>query len=333
MRFQKVIFSLFVMFYAVSGMANDNEAIVKINDAKNDLMSAVDEQAPSVEKRLTFPYVVHFKGEVNYSDKDENLRPVKEKTSFIDTAVIETGDQAEVEILVDPTRRFFLGPNTKLNISSISRENQEVSDLVLVKGFMRWKALEESAKEYQIKLHSDLFSIVLPHGHMTFEYFRERARLEVKLFNGELKFAQLNGEFPVDLSSGDGVNFTGRISEGEIEYDFLLQGRKIPKGKLSPKYRLSEKDMNLYSDEAIKKKEAELKKQEELKRKAVLKKLSKLICQNPGAEANECHWKKEKGNCVRYRCNVQGQWSDRVVLGVKDVSQCNQAQSVRRCNY
>ncbi len=326
-----IVFFQFMIVHAQESMKN--QTIIKLNETKNDLITQNDDVNLLFEQRLTFPYVVSFKGDVRYSDKDETMRAVKVKTSFIDTAVIETGDQSELEISIDSTRRLFLGPQTKLNISSISRENQEVSDLVLVRGFLRWKATEDGAKEYSIKLHSDLFSIVLPHGHMTFELFHERARLEVKLFNGELRFAQLNGEFPVDLVGGDGVNFTGRISEGEIEYDFLLQNRKIPKGKLSAKYRLSEKDMNLYSDDAIKKREMDLKNQQELKRRAMLKKLEKNICQNPGAEANECRWQLEKGQCVRYRCDIQGKWSDRVVLGVKESAQCKKQVVIQKCNY
>lgn len=334
MRFVFILFIIFCQFRFVNAeQSASHQNAIKLNETKNDLITQNEDSNLLFEQRLTFPYVVNFKGDVRYSDKDETMRAVKIKTSFIDTAVIETGDQSEVEILIDSTRRLFLGPQTRLNISSISRENQEVSDLVLVRGFLRWKATEDGVKEYSIKLHSDLFSIILPHGHMTFEYFRDRARLEVKLFNGELRFAQLNGEFPVDLIGGDGVNFTGRISEGEIEYDFLLHSRKIPKGKLSAKYRLSEKDMNLYSDEAIKKRELEIKKQEELKKKAHQKKLAKQICQNPGAEANECRWQIEKGQCIRYRCDIQGQWSDRVVMGVKDYSECKKQMVIRRCNY
>src|SRR5690606_12649468 len=105
-------------------------------------------------------------------------------------------------------------------------------------------------------------------------------------------------------TSGQEVFFQGTREDGEVAYDILLKGRKIPKGNLSKVASISAAEMREFSGEEVeKKRQLELrKKAAEVAKKNILK--PGQICRHPGAKLNECVWicennpKTEKARCL-----------------------------------
>ena len=139
-----------------------------------------------------------------------------------------------------------------------------------------------------------------------------------------------------NLKFQEGASFQGVLKKGVLEFDLLLENRKVPKGEWQESFTCDFKqilkEMNeLETLEAVKRKKAEQNaKLAEKKRKL---EYEKSVCHEPNAQFNECLWKRENKTCVRYRCDGQGQWQDRQVLPKNQSFRCRTKPTVSKCDY
>ena len=296
-----------------------------------------------------YPALTHWQGQAWVTGKEGVRRLIKSRHVLREKALLETALSSEVRIQMDAKRTLTILGNSELSLPVISWETGEAPVVMLKSGSFRWLQKDKTKSDYNIALTSDLFQFISPDGEYVFIMEPNKAYAGVKVIQGAMEFSALNGEESVNVKTGQQAGFQGVIEGGEIAYDVLLKGRKIPRGRLTEVVQIDKKELHRVADEARKKKQAE---QEEIARKEAAKaRASKegRICSRPAGKFNECVWtcinnpKGEKKNClvqragttcVRQRCNANGQWAEETVLSAEKASiMCKAEPVVAACDY
>lgn len=296
-----------------------------------------------------YPSIDEWQGQVWLTGKDGKRRQVQRKQVLREKALIETSQSAEVKIHLDDKRTIVLLGSSALFIPVIGWEHGETPVLILKSGDLHWIQNLNDKGAYNIALSSDLFEFISPPGNFIYSIDPQKAFAGVRVFEGSLEFSALNGEDSVLVKKGQKVGFQGVLEGGEISYDILLKGKKIPKGSLTEITSVDAHEVAKVAD-AEKKRLQEIAVKKARERAALAKsKREGLICQAPPAKFNECVWlclnnpKIEKKNClvsqfkvscVRRRCNANGEWADETILNAeKGSSKCKAQAIVAPCDY
>jgi hypothetical protein len=133
-----------------------------------------------------------------------------------------------------------------------------------------------------------------------------------------------------EMSTPEGTKlvFQAELVDGDIAYDFLLNDRKIPKLKME-KHKIDKPlllDSNLWT--------ASVKKAAEAKKKQVKKAAidnTKYICKKPNGILSTCAFVQESLQCIRYTCNLSGEWTQRTVFSKSDL--CPKVKTVKDCEW
>lgn len=296
-----------------------------------------------------YPAVSQVRGAVWLTGKDGKRLSLRKPVALREKAVLETSLDGEVKVQLDEKRTITLLGAGELTIPVISWESGEAPVVILKTGQLRWQQSLKDKAAYNIALRSDLFEFIAPPGDYVLSVDPSRALAGVKMFEGSMEFSALNGEDSVQVQSGQQVSFQGVLEGGEIAYDILLKGKKIPRGRLTAVTALDLKELAKASEaEKLRQKKEKLEKQRLAKAKALDAKEG-AICQGPAGRFNECSWtclnnpKKEKKaclvavpgvSCVRHRCNANGEWAEETVLDAeKGGSLCKAQVVVGPCDY
>jgi hypothetical protein len=313
------------------------------------LLSLLSLAASTAWSAPKYPAVEEVQGSVSLTGKDGKKIKLTSKTPLQEKALFETSDDSTVRIALDGVRQFVVLPSSAVLLPTISWEGGEAPVLILRSGSVRWKQKESEKPSYNTVLRTDLYEFLPPAGDFIFHINGPKAYGEVKVLKGSIEFSALNGETTVQAKSGEQVGFQGMVEGGEIAYDVLLKGKKIPRGNLTPVTKISEKELASF-DGAEKKRQAQAaqlaKKQQ---KSAQAAKKAGAICSNPSALFNECSWvcvgnpKGEKKQCLlgnpgvscqRHRCNANGEWAEETVLGAQNASNnCKAQPVVAPCDY
>jgi hypothetical protein len=292
------------------------------------LTSAVAMAAPK------YPLVEEVQGKATLAGKDGKKVPLTTKSPLQEKALFETGDDATVRVALDGARRFTVLPNSSVLLPTISWEGGEAPVLNLRAGSVRWVQSTEEKPSYNTALRSDLYEFLPPAGDYIFSIDTPKAYGEVKVIKGSIEFSALNGETSAQAKTGEQVGFQGMVEGGEIAYDVLLKGKKIPRGNLTPVTRISDKDLAAFDGAEKKRKQAEAQKIQKQKKAAQASKKVGGICSNPSARFNECVWVKKGDSCQRRRCNANGDWAEETLLNAQNASiNCKAQPVVAPCDY
>ncbi|MFN8791867.1 MAG: hypothetical protein ACK5Y2_10480 [Bdellovibrionales bacterium] len=271
------------------------------------------------------PRIVEVLGDVE-NLKTPTLR-VSPKMLIVDHLHLKVPAQGFVKVKLDEKRTLTAYGPAEFEIPIISWEDRDFPEIQLKSGVLRF---EVESHPFNFALKSPLFEVNLPIGETVLMYDPERALAEAMVIQGQMEFRALNAEESAVLTSGQKVSFRGLLEEGEIAYDLLLQGRKIPKGRLQPIEKLNQQDLLRYSSFS----EKESRKEKERKRlaaeKKALEKRGPNLCQKPNGTLNECLWKKEGNSCWRSRCVADGLWKDRQKV---ESWECESKSKLGPCNY
>lgn len=300
-------------------------------------------------KTPPYPAIKEWQGQAWITGKDGKRQVLRTKLVLRDKALVETSLLGQVKVQLDEKRSLTLLGDSAISLPVISWETGESPILILKRGEFQWQQDLKAKGAYNVAVRSDLFEFILPPGKYTLSVYPEKAFAGVKVFEGSLEFSALNGDESATVKAGQQVGFQGVLEGGEIAYDVLLKGKKIPRGHLASVSSIdateltkaAEADRKLQQSIARKKKAAQMV-IDTLKREGV-------ICQDPPAKFNECAWvclnnpKKEKkvclvgaggASCVRRRCNANGVWADETVLDAEKSGNICKAQSVvAPCDY
>lgn len=304
--------------------------------------------AESNDKGPKYPAVTEWQGQVWLTDSKGKRELLRKKQVLKLKSEIETSSLGQVKVQLDTTRSLVLGGDSQISFPSISLGDGEVTVIRFFRGTLKWHHPLESATSHNIAITSDLFEFILPQGIYTLFIDPSRAVANVKVFQGVFEFSALNGEEYARVVAGQQISFQGIMENGEIAYDVLLKGKKIPKGSLSAVVDLTNEEMKkvLKEEQAIKKIFEAHKKAEKEERHKEREK--GLICKKPEGKFNQCAWvcinnsKNEKkicqlkfgAACVRRRCNANGDWSDEIQLSAeKSANFCRAQPLVGPCDY
>ncbi|MEN0058815.1 MAG: hypothetical protein AAGB31_08265 [Bdellovibrio sp.] len=296
-----------------------------------------------------YPAVVEFQGPVWLTAKDGQRSPLKGKPVLRDKALFETSGSGRVKVQLDSERSFTVLPDSEISLPAISWESGEAPIIHLRKGSLRWQQKLSEKGAYNVALRSDLFEFLAPPGDYRLTMDPAKAFTSVQVYEGELFFSALNGEESVMVRAGQQAGFQGVFESGEIAYDVLLKGKKIPKGVLTPVTAIDTKELDREAEQEKQRLKAEQERKARKKAALVKKKRPGEICSEPSAKFNECAWvcvsnpKKEKKlclveqkevSCVRRRCNANGVWAEEAVLDAAKASTLCKAQPVvGLCDY
>lgn len=232
----------------------------------------------------------------------------------------------------------------------IYHDGEKNLTVVLQRGRMRWitKSLENLPKVSKVSLRTDLVEMEVGSQHseksdVGLMYDPLVPRVEVYNFSGKSILRVRESFETLNLDGKQKAYFQGVMDGGQIAYDILLKGKRIPRGVLSealPLPAADEKKFEVRKKVAVKVLSAEEK-----------RRLQGILCQNPGGSLNQCAWicegamKAAKGrkdcptertgvDCVRRKCDANGKWSDEFILPkVAGKAKCSGQALVAACDY
>ncbi|MFM6929521.1 MAG: hypothetical protein ACKOX6_13715 [Bdellovibrio sp.] len=284
-----------------------------------------------------YPSVLEWQGGVSLTGKDGKKVQVKGKIPLQEQALFETSDEGSVKVAIDAERSFIILPHSVVSLPTISWEGGEAPLIILKSGSLRWQQASKDKVAYNAALSSDLFQFIPPVGDFIFEMNPAKAYAEVKVLKGVIEFSALNGDEFAQVKAGHQVGFQGMVEGKEIAYDVLLQGRKIPRGRLTPVTAISAKELASFDGaEKKQKKAASLRRSKEMAARDSEGK-SGAICAKPAGRFNECVWQKvgkSDGACQRRRCNANGVWAEETTVDAqKPGTNCKAQPVVAPCDY
>lgn len=305
--------------------------------------------AKAKSKKPRYPFAQSLRGSaemVDWSIKivqrephiSEKPKAVRKGMVFKDKVHLRTGEKSHLRVELNPTSSLILEENTEVKIPDIEWQDGKTHEVSLIRGKIRYICKSNCERRVNSPLHAS----VPPPGDYLFEYDPQAPKIQASVLSGELNFRGLENETSVLLKSGEKAGFQGVIESDQLAFDVLLKGRKVAKGKLSAVEKLpAELAQTLLKqeEEAVK-----IEKKKLAARKAAQRKPSQ-ICDKPWGELNQCAWvceKNPKGSkdcavsagaqCVRMRCNANGQWADRLELPAGQ-SPCKAQAVVAACDY
>jgi hypothetical protein len=255
--------------------------------------------------------ILEASGEIADSSQPLKITKWSRNSRVVDRLSLSLGEKSHTKIQLHPQVILKAYGNTDFEIPNISWETRQFKEINLTKGSLR---IEVNKVPFEIYLSSPFFKVLLPQGIWVFSIDPKKGTGDILALNGNLEVASLNSQDKVSLKTGDRVTFQGLVEEGEIAYDLLLEGRKIPKGKWLPVANLTSVDNQNFSIEAERRKKAAEEKFRALKMKEEIKKRAKNLCLKPPGNFRECLWKVEKKQCLRSRCAADGKWKDSQVV-------------------
>ncbi|KHD90077.1 MAG: hypothetical protein OM95_00490 [Bdellovibrio sp. ArHS] len=294
-----------------------------------------------------YPAIRDIFGQVWLTGKDGKRVLVKNRQILREKALLETSLSGRVKVELDEKRSFVLLGSGEVLLPVISWESGEAPVVILKSGDLHWSQKDKGS--YNIALRSDLFEFLAVPGDYVLSVYPQKAFTGVKVFAGSMEFSALNGEESVTVKKGQQAGFQGVIENGEISYDVLLQGKKIPKGRLTAVTAIDAGELDKAASEEKKRLAdlAHLRAKEQAR--LAKEKREGVICSQPAGKFNECVWtclnnpKKEKKTClvqnpgttcVRRRCNANGEWAEETTLDAEKASILCKAQPVvAPCDY
>lgn len=249
-------------------------------------------------------------------------------------------EQIKIELGKDFYVIVFPESNAKVEGFYITKKDFKVRSVVFNSGRFYIKNGSSLEEDLTVIYQSDFFVWKNSEKNNQREFFIELnpAIAQVRFCAGEQGIAAslFDHETVKNLKFQEGASFQGVLKNGELEFDQLLQNRKIPKGEWKDSFTCNFKqilkEMNeLEASEIARLKKAEqTRKTEEKKRKI---EYDKSLCHEPNGQFNECLWKWENKTCIRYRCDGQGHWQDRQQLPKNQLYHCETKPKVSKCDY
>lgn len=242
---------------------------------------------------------------------------------------LKSGSQTKIQL--HPQIIITAYENTEFEIPIINWDTRQFKEIKLTKGAIR---LEVESVPFEFTFGTPFFQVSVPVGQWVFVMDHERALVDILSLKGDLELTSLNSEDKTQIKTGERVTFRGLLEEGEISYDLLLHGRKVPKGKWTEVQKLTPADEKAYSLAAEKLMLSQREKAKALASKSQLKKQAAQACRNPSGDFDECHWKLENNQCTRSRCAADGLWKDSQIVAP---SFCDKkagwSNGAKKCDY
>lgn len=263
------------------------------------------------------PVVEKLTGDVRIETGREPEMKGKDGIVLKEQARIVLSANSVLDLKLDAERRIRFFERSDVSIPNISWETGEAAQVDLRRGRLRWMGPAS-----EIKLLTPLVELKPTDSDFILSYDDKTGRTEIMMVKGAMEFRAQNAEKKLQLHTGEKAYFQGIFEEGEVAYDILLKGRKIPRGKLSGVEKVSAAEMKPFLEEERLKKLAAQKAAQDRKNRAAADRREGVICGDPRARLNECAWTTLGGHCVRRRCNANGQWAEDTRVSAEEAKKC-----------
>lgn len=316
----------------------------ELNSQEDDYEGTEDKPAKKL-KKLSYPSICGWSGKVEITSPSIPKNELKKKAIVRDNAEIKTPTNGSFCLDLSETDRLIVGPDSWVQLPGIEADTGMAKEVVLQKGELR---LILEYREFPIArtMSSKIYRQKVSQGDFVFKYNPLTGLGGVLSLEGDLQFQPLESEILMSVKAGESVDFQSEIKEGEVQYDQLLQGKKVVRGTLQPKQVVKPNEIEkvrasfaAFDLSLLRKKAMAI-----IAQKKIVAKNPNAICFKPEAEFNQCGYvcegvsKKAKKcdvekpgiQCVRQRCDANGHWTERYVLP-KNLSTCKAAPRVGPC--
>lgn len=246
-----------------------------------------------------------------------NGLPLK-KAIFWEFSTITEIETLKSEVLLFLPKQFYfkIYPDSQIRMLN--------STLQLIKGRIYIKM---QAKQLALQVPG-LFKFTSTVGDFLVSYDPKTKITDFEIVSQTQKIQIDSDDRDILANEGSKLTFTPEFVEGEMAYDFLLNDRKIPKLKMSqskvaPGTLLG---IQLWTLPTKKISDNTLKSKTDTKVESVT-----YICKGPKATLNACAFSIEGEYCVRYTCNLNGEWALRTQF-IKN-KLCPVVKVVKNCNW
>ncbi|MBL7556383.1 MAG: hypothetical protein JNM24_11230 [Bdellovibrionaceae bacterium] len=218
----------------------------------------------------------------------------------------------------------FLPEHVYLKIFKNSHIRWDGNTLHVVSGGVYVKAVSSSVA-IQVPI---LFKFGMNPGDMTIDHDPKAKSVRFEVLSKAQPIQIDSDDRVLTTTEGTKLAFQAEFVEGEMAYDFLLNDRKIPKLRMEK----GQIEKPIILDATIW--TAQVKKAVADKAKHVKKVAgdnSKYICKNPNGVLNSCFFVREGSSCLRYTCNLSGEWTQKTTFS--DNNLCPKAKIVKDCEW
>lgn len=282
--------------------------------------AADDRSAPKVGR------VKVIKGSVsilNAEGKSSSL--MKEGEIRESDTVIAASDGAAV-VEFDGGNKMHVHPDTEVKVKEFRDQKDSAARKALfqlIKGKIRNQVEQKyNGKTSYFKVETRTAVAGVRGTDFVIEHkLGEQLETRVETLEGRVVFGGRDTNEKHELVRGEGATFMATESKGS--------GKDLSeffeKGTLGPVYKLPEDKLrDLEYDSRVDVARAKKKASGEAE-----------ICDKPKAYFNQCSWQKVGSDCVRRRCNGNGQWAEEYKLSGSAAAQCpaNSGTVVKDCDY
>ncbi|MCB0385045.1 MAG: FecR domain-containing protein [Bdellovibrionales bacterium] len=262
-----------------------------------------------------------------------------------DLLITETSAEAKVEF--QDGNEIHVQPNSKVKMVEYDMDAGKVDRktlLNLIKGKVRNKVKNKyqgtDTSYYKVKTRSAVAGVRGTDFVVSFEIGHKEVT-KVETLTGAVELANPDQSQMVEVPKGTYASYVVEASSSEVFSDEEIS-EFVARGYLTPVHKMTAAEIaNLDW-------ETEVTNQAQRKTASTNKKASKYVCKSPQAEMNQCYWacqnnpKGEKRcrtdlpqvNCVRRRCDANGNWSDESRLPASFHDQCGSSGvRVAPCDY
>lgn len=254
---------------------------------------------------------------------------------------IETMLRGHVKIVFDDGNVANIKPSSKILVQEYSMGKDKRALLKLIKGKVRSKVKQKyegnDTSYYRVKTKSAVAGV--RGTDFVVEYSnKDRLITKVSTIEGEVDFGGSEYEERVGIKAGQQASFIVASNDSEVFSDEEISDF-VARGYMTPVYNLSAAEL----DQLNKLTEVG----EPVERNIASTKKS-YICSAPKGDLNQCAWvckNNPKGskrcrtdlpqvNCVRTKCDANGQWSDESRLPASFYDSCQpRGYKVGPCDY
>lgn len=278
---------------------------------------------------------------IKLTDGNVEVKPAKGKI-IEQSFSVKTAAKEQIKIQLGKDFYFIVFPESSAKVEGfyITKKDFKVKSVSLDYGRFYFKNGSNLEEDLTVIYQSDFFIWKNSEKNNQREFFVELnpAIAQARFCAGSqgIAAALFDHETVKKLKYQEGASFQGVLKNGELEFDLLLEGRKVPKGEWKEAFTCDFKQILKEMNDLEAAEIARLKKSEQL-RKAEEKRrqieYDKSLCHEPNGQFNECLWKWEDKACIRYRCDGQGHWQDRRQLPKNQYYQCETKAKVGKCDY
>ena len=252
---------------------------------------------------------------------------------------VSTSKNDQFDFKINSFDRVTVYPDSKLQILELANDGEFVPDLYFLGGKIRFNSSFRSVNknENSVVLKTPFFELKLSEpADFVVELDMQSPSVEVKMIKGALPLEFFAYETKLILQAGQSVKFQGELNaeRSGINYDYLLNKRKVPKGALSAVQKFDQslflqQENEAYLNEIKAKKTAEKLRIDKIKKLQAIE--DSYLCKKPFGQKNQCAWRIENSKCFRVRCNVNGLWGDRIERPIG--KNCKTNFIVTECDY